>query len=479
MKNRIPTSALGALMLVASFPAASAAWDLPSIFASGMVLQREAEAPFWGWDEPGTTVTVAFRGQTRSAKAGPDGKWTLRIPTGKAGGPFTVAIQGTRDVKLEDVLVGEVWVAGGQSNMWWHQRFCKDAEKELQDADYPLIRYWDANSSEKQGGWRARSPRRTVAAVWQGASPRSVPDFAGVPFFFARELHRKLDVPVGIVQLAVPGAPIELFLSENSVERHRALLGDPAKAEPSAFYNGMVAPAAPFAARGFLWWQGEANAARSAEYKVLFPALIEDWRRAWARPEAPFLFVELANFLQLQTRPVEDDAWPALRDAQLSGLALDQVWEVSAIDVIGPDESPMNIHPPRKQLIAHRLCLAAMANVYDETDVIWSGPRFRSVRLERGRAIVAFDHAHGGLKAKGGQPLKGFAVAGADRRFVWAEARIEGDTVELVSSEVAEPVAVRYAWANNPVGNLYNGEDLPAFPFRTDDWELCVKAKKE
>jgi sialate O-acetylesterase len=315
--------------------------------------------------------------------------------------------------------------------------------------------------------------------VWQTPTPETVAAFAGVPFFFARELHRKLAVPVGIVQLAVPGAPIELFLSADRAEKLHALLGYPAKAESASLYNGMIAPAAPFAARGFLWWQGEANAARWTQYRVLFPALIEDWRRAWDAPEMPFLFVELANFLQLQTRPVEDDTWPALRDAQLSGLALKHVWQVSAIDVIGPGENPMNIHPPDKQLVAHRLYRTAMANVYGETDLVWSGPRFRSVRLEGSRAVVAFDHADGGLKAKDGQPLKGFAVAGEDRRFAWADARIEGATVELVCPEVAEPVAVRYAWANNPVGTLVNGEGLPAFPFRTDDWDLCVKPEKE
>lgn len=477
MKNLVSTGALCALMSALPFSAASAAWELPSILASGMVLQRETEAPIWGWDEPGREVSVAFRGQTRTAEAGPDGKWTVLIPTGAAGGPFTLVIKGSRDVTLEDVLVGEVWVAGGQSNMWWHLRVCKDAEKEREDADYPLFRYWDANSSEKQGGWRASTPQRTVSAVWKAASPQAVSEFAGVPFFFARELHRRLAVPVGIVQLAVPGAPIELFLSADRAEKHRSLLGDPIKAAPAALYNGMVAPSAPFAARGFLWWQGEANAARSEQYKTLFPALIEDWRAAWGQPRMPFLFVELANFLQLQTRPVEDDAWPALRDAQLSGLTLDNVWGVSAIDVIGPDETPMNIHPPHKQLVAHRLYRAAMANVYGETGLVWSGPRFRSVRVEGSRAVVAFDHAQGGLTTKDGQAPKGFALAGADRRFAWAEARIEGETVELVSPEVATPVAVRYAWANNPVGTLSNSEGLPAFPFRTDDWALCVKAE--
>lgn len=450
-----------------------AAWELPSLISAGMVLQQDENAPLWGWDEPGTTVTLTFRGTTVTALAGEDGKWRAKVPTGKAGGPFKLEIRGTKTVAIEDVLVGEVWLAGGQSNMWWHEGSCTQAEQEKLNADYAAIRIWDANTSPSQGGWPAQAPQRTVPASWKASSAVTVAGFPGVPFFFARELHRKLGVPVGIVHLAVPGQAIETFLSPAYLETNWPNYPVNSNAPPPCcFFNGMVAPTAPYAIRGFLWWQGESNASHYPRYRVLFPALIEDWRRCWERPAAPFLFVELANFLKLQSRPVEDDTWPALRDAQAAALALDKVWEVTAVDVLSPAENPSNIHPPNKQLIGHRLFAAAMANVYGARRMVWSGPRYRAVRFEGPQAVVSFDHIEGGLAARDGNELRGFAVAGQDREFHWAEARISHGAVVVTSTNVAAPVSVRYGWANNPQGNLVNAAGLPAFPFRTDHWNL-------
>ena len=455
---------------------ASAEWQLSSIISSNMVLQQETEAPLWGWDEPGTRVTVSFRGHDMTTQADTNGYWQVRVPTGKASNtPFTLRIKGTREVTLEGVLVGEVWIAGGQSNMWWHEGACRNAEAEKKDADYPMIRIWDANTSTNQGGWPADTPQRTVAAEWKPVSPGMLAETPGVPFFFARELHKTLKVPVGIVHLAVPGQAIETFLSPAFVKANVPALAVQKGPLPSCFHNGMAAAAAPFAARGFLWWQGESNADRHLQYRVLFPGLIEDWRHGWGLGNAPFLFVELANFLKPQVNPVEDDTWPALRHAQSFALALNRVYGVSAIDILGPDESPFNIHPPNKQLAGHRLALAARANVYGETRLAWSGPRFKSARFDGSQVVLEFDHRGSGLRAKDGKELKGFAVAGADRQFKWAEARVVRGRVVLSSPEVPAPVAARYAWANNPVGNLVNQEGLPAFPFRTDHWNLCEK----
>lgn len=471
------------LPLIAALSLASATavagWELPSILSANMVLQRDTEAPLWGWDEPGSKVTVAFRGHEVTAPAGADGKWQLRLPTGQAGGPFALRIKGSREVTVDGVLVGEVWVAGGQSNMWWHADKCLNFEREKADADYPLIRIWDANTAPTQGGWGADSAQRSVKAEWKPASPTNLGEFPGVPFFFARELHKTLKVPVGIVHLAVPGQALETFLSPAFVSTHlplaRELQAQLKQPAPSWFYNGMVAPVAPYAMRGFLWWQGEANAARHLQYQALFPGLIEDWRKSWNRHDAPFLFVELANFLTLQSRPVEDDLWPALRDAQVHALALDQVREVSAIDIFGLAEAADNIHPPNKQLIGHRLALASRATVYGEKQLVWSGPRFMSARFDGPQVSLSFDHVAGGLAVRAGEVLKGFALAGADRQFHWAEARLVANTVVLSSAQVPQPVAVRYAWANNPLGTLINREGLPAFPFRTDHWNLGEK----
>ncbi len=457
-----------------------AAWELPSIIEDGMVLQQGTAASLWGWDEPGTIVTVTFRNQEQTAIAGADGKWQLRIPTGSAGGPFVLGIKGSQTVSVTGVLVGEVWIAGGQSNMWWHEGGCRNAAGEKATANFPLIRIWDANTSTNQSGWPAETPQRTVPAHWISVTPETVSNLPGVPYFFAREIHQKLKIPVGIVHLAVPGQCIETFLSPTFIQAHlpmarhqQAQLKQPA---PSCFFNGMVAPVAPYAARGFLWWQGESNADRHLQYRVLFPGLIEDWRRCWERPDAPFLFVELANFLKPQSQPVEDDTWPALRDAQSFALQLDHVQEVSAIDVLGPDDSLFNIHPPNKQLIGHRLALAARATVYGERRLVWSGPRFQSAQFDGDRVRVSFTQIGSGLITKDGQPLKGFALAGADRQFSWAVARLsQNNTVILTATNVPQPVAARYSWANNPTGTLANQEGLPAFPFRTDHWNLTEK----
>ncbi len=514
------------LVVCLSFRSATVAHgetELPSVIGENMVLQRETDAPIWGWDAPGTAVTVSFRGRTASAEAGEDGKWMVRVPTGAAGGPFELAIQGTSAVNLANVLVGEVWVAGGQSNMWWHLASCKNAREEIAAADYPDIRMWDANTHPRQAGWSAETPQRTVKAEWKPATPRVAGNFPGVPYFFARELRDRLDVPVGIVHIAVPGSAIEPWLSEefgrahmpqlfgywecrkrmypDEVKQHEQALKAweeqsaaaeaegrqaPAKPEPprepggaptGGFCNGMVLPTAPYAARGFIWWQGESNASRALQYQVLFPALIEEWRYWWGMPDAPFLFVELAEFLAEQRNPVEDDPWPALRDAQRVALRLANTCMISTIDIFEPGESVNNIHPPNKQLAGLRLCLAAMANVYGERDLVWSGPLYRSAEFTGGKAVVSFDHVGGGLTAKDGAGLTGFALAGPDRQWHWADARVVGDTVELTCDAAKEPVAARYDWANNPIGNLYNREGLPAFPFRTDDWLLMMKGR--
>ncbi len=451
--------------------------QLPSIIADHMVIQQQKNVAIWGWDKPGQTVTVKFRDQERKSPVEVDGKWQVKIPSGEAGGPFNLMIQGSQKITLEDVFVGEVWVAAGQSNMWWFVSRSNDSSLEISQANFPDIRVWDANSSPRENGWSANSPQKTVPAKWEKTTPQTVGHFPATAYFFAKELHQKLKVPIGIVHLAVPNQEIETFLSEPLLAAHFPetlafwQLKKDSKIRPSQLFNGMVYPAIPYTIRGFIWWQGESNADRSMQYRTLFPSLIQEWRSWWKNDQAAFLFVELANFLKKQTNPVEDAPWPRLREAQKEALQLPNTAMISTIDILDENDDFNNIHPPNKQLAGKRLSLAAMGTVYGEKDLVWSGPIYQSVEFKDHQAVVTFNSVGEGLKIKGNK-LKGFALAGSDRRFFWADGKIQGNQVILTSEAVENPVAVRYNWANNPIGNLYNQADLPAFPFRSDHWLL-------
>lgn len=514
-------AALAALLVSSVGSSVRADTQVPSVLGDNMVLQRDGDVAVWGWDDAGQEVSVSFRGQSVAARADDNGLWIVRLPAGPAGGPFELSISGTSEHKLQNVLVGEVWIAGGQSNMWWAVARSENAEEEMAAATDANIRFYDANTHEREAGWIADEPQRTIDARWAVCSPETVGGWAAPAYFMARELRKALDVPVGIVHVAVPGSRIEPHMSKECVAaitpqtieldefrakyyqqelaEYNAALADWEKARTAAeaegetapkkpraprdpatersagrFFNGMIYPIAPFTARGFIWWQGEGNAGAWETYRLLFQGLIRDWRRLWEEPRMPFIYVELANFLARQTRPVEDDFWPALRDAQTAVLHMKDVYRVCTIDILGEDENPFNIHPPRKQLAGHRLALVALANVYG-SDIEWSGPVLEDAAFGDGRAVLTFEHVAGGLEARGGEPLVGFALAGADRVWHAAQARIAEGRVVLTSPEVPEPVAARYGWANNPVCNLYNKAGLPAPPFRTDDWQLGLR----
>lgn len=499
-------SLLPAVLMLMPCILAAAVTELPSIIGPGMVVQRDRSVPVWGWDAPGAAVTVSFRGREARATAGADGRWEVQVATGVAGGPFPMVISGSSHHELADILVGEVWIAGGQSNMWWQLRNCADGAAAVAAADLPMLRWYDANTGDKEAGWPADRPARTVATRWVASHPSVAADFAGTAFHFARRLQAQLGVPVGIVHLAVPGTAIEQWLSApllrsefpdvleaQSLRRaapdaHARLHAearaqwsvagrpgaDPGEPDQpvacSALFNGMVAPCAPYAARGFLWWQGEGNAGTFGTYRALFPALVGEWRGCFGLPDAPFLFVELAGFGTRAAASVEDAPWPAVRDAQRSALRLPGTAMVCTLDIL--DGYSWEIHPPRKELAGERLFRAAHALAYGGGQE-WSGPQPAGFRFIGGEARIAFTHAEG-MRAREGA-LEGFALAGADRTWHAATARIDGAEVVVASAEVRAPVAVRYAWRNNPREcNLVNGAGLPACAFRSDDWPLCL-----
>ena len=652
---------------------------LAALFTDNMVLQRDMRTPVWGWAEPGGRVTVEIGKQRVSGLADADGKWMVRLRPMKAGGPYEMKIAGAETITLHNVMVGEVWVCSGQSNMQWPVKMdtwgVRNRDEEVANANYPNIRLFIVPMK------RSFSPLENLegeeVTPWAVCSPETVGPFSAVAYFFGREIHTHLGVPVGLIESAWGGTFAEAWTSQESLrtlpdfvtwiedvqakakeqlpriedlrrefeEQERAwvasldasdagyqagqpawsaqnlretgwspvavpgawekagypdldgilwlrktveipaswtgkdltlslgpvndaertwfngvmvgqtdlkgnwrisreytipaelvkkgrgvitvrvvdvggqggLLGTaeqvslscpsdaqtpsiplagewmskiglnlknvPAPPEeplvlsnnpnlPCVLFDGMISPLLPYGIRGAIWYQGESNAGRAYQYRTLFPTLITDWRKHWGQGDFPFLFVQLANFMAVKPEP-DDDPWAELREAQCMTLSLPNTGMAVTIDIGEADD----IHPRNKQDVGRRLALAARHVAYGET-LDYSGPMYRSMTIEGSTIRLYFDHVDGGLTTRDNKPLQGFAIAGEDRKFVWADARIDGDTVVVFSDSVPNPAAVRYAWAINPVCNLYNRAGLPASPFRTDSWPGVTADKK-
>jgi sialate O-acetylesterase len=461
-----------------------------------MVIQRSEPVHVWGSAAAQESVAVAFRGTQRSTTADAFGRWSVELPPGEAGGPFVLSVQGASRITLSDVLVGDVWVASGQSNMGFAVKEGKDAAQEIASANIPQLRLMNVNQRY------ADYPQDDLDVLlpWSVSAPGTVEDFSAVAYFFGRELVQRERVPIGIIESAWGGTPAEAWTSMRALSQDASLMpvfsawaamqgAEPAAAlaqdqehrelekqagtdenlrlpwhpvfgawAPAALFNGMIAPLTRYPIRGVIWYQGESNtdSLRYAIYGRLFRALIQDWRAAWSEGDFPFLYVQIANY-----RAGPEDHWPEIREAQRGALDLVNTAMVVTIDIGDPE----NIHPADKQDVGHRLALAARAVSYRES-VEDSGPLFRSSIREGAELRLFFDHAGDGLAVKGGRP-EGFEIAGADGHFVPAAARVEGATVVLSNPAVAAPVEARYGWADDPACNLYNQAGLPASPFRT------------
>jgi len=451
MTRRHATLCCLATVLLCTLPAA-AELKLPAIFSDHMVLQRDIPVPIWGTSQPGDTVTVAFAAQTKTAKAAKDGTWRITLdPLKTSAKPQTLAVQskmGNGKLEIADVLVGEVWLCSGQSNMAMSVGRAVNGQTEVAAAKLPLIRQIKVGRAGRGGKKGPTAAAKDVKGAWAVCSPKTAGGFSAAAFFFGREIHKELKVPVGLINSSVGGTPIEQWTG-------------PDKA--GGLYQTMIAPLVPYAIRGAIWYQGEANAKRSpASYAAKLPGLIRGWRKVWGQGEFPFYYVQLPNFKAPQTEPVQDDGWVVVQEAMLKTLAVPNTGMAVTIDV----GEAKNIHPKNKQAVGKRLALWALARTY-EKDIVCCGPIYKSATRKGGSIVITFDHVGGGLVAKGGK-LKGFAIAGADKKFIWAEAKISGDTVVVSSPEIKTPWAARYAWAPNPTCNLYNKAGLPASPFRTD-----------
>lgn len=471
---------LRALLLGLAALAAAAEVRLPYILSDHMVVQRGRPVHVWGSAAPAEKISVSFRGETAGGTADELGRWSVWLRPGDAGGPFTLTVN---RITLNDILVGDVWIAAGQSNMEWPVDWSAEPERERSAANWPRIRL--ARTMHRVGdyprdGW--------IGRTWAPCTPETVREFSAVGYHFGRNVHEKSGVPIGLVQSAWGGTPIEAWTSLRALssdpglmpvfaqwsrltEVHEAeLLRFPARmAEwkrqgskgvapelrrrpggqwtPAGLFNAMIAPLTPMPIRGVIWYQGEANTAseRAPLYERLFPALIRDWREWWGQGDFPFLFVQLANY-----KAVPDSRWPVLREAQRSTLSVANTAMAVTVDIGNPD----NIHPGNKREVGRRLALALEGI---------SGPLFRQAARE-GSAVRIWFHRRD-LAVSG--DLKGFEIAGEDRRFVPARARVEGETV--VVSGVAHPLRVRYAWADDPQVSLFSVDGLPASPFITGE----------
>lgn len=621
---------------------------LPRLINDGMVLQRNTPLAVWGWANPGESVVVEFKGKKYPAKADSDGKWLVKIAPQKAGGPFQMRVRGTNEILVSDIMIGEVWVCSGQSNMELKMRRVRPRyEKEMAAADNPAIRLFEVPQR-----FDFNTPQTDLrAGTWKALTPQTVPDFSAVAYFFAQNLYEKYHVPIGLINASLGGSPAEAWMSESALktfpdlaaeaatfkdtvliqnieraDRERAanwytslfqkdagyvdpkgswlqdtqdfsawktmqvpgywsktelgpvngvvwfrkniqapasmsgksaflnlgcivdadsaylngvLVGTTSykypprwyqvpenvlkegdnslvvrvinnsgeggfvldkpyeliangdtidlrgpwqyrlgatmeplapqtfiRWKPTGLFNAMLHPLLNYRIKGVIWYQGEGNTRRAAEYEQLFPAMIRDWRSHWKQGDFPFLFVQLANFLETRPEPGESD-WARLRESQRKTLSLPQTGMAVAIDIGEWND----IHPLNKKEVGRRLALLAQRVAYRDSKVVCNGPELRKTTFSAGKAVLEFDSGGSGLAVRGGGTLHGFAMAGSDRRFYWADARMDGNRIVLESRTVPQPVAVRYAWADNPAdANLINREGLPASPFRTDEW---------
>ncbi|NDC53721.1 MAG: sialate O-acetylesterase [Planctomycetia bacterium] len=509
-------ASLAAVLLALVAPGARADVALNNMFGDHMVLQQGIQNKVWGKADPGESVTVTLGGQTKTATAGADGAWHVLLdPVMEYGGPHTLVIKGKNTVTFNDVLIGEVWVCAGQSNMQWSVNQANDPDLEKAGAKFPNIRL----ISVPQVG--TQEPQWNFTGKWQACSPETVGEFSAVGFFFGRQLHQTLGVPIGLIDNAWGGSAAEAWVKREKLAAHPTLKAiherwlkeeanlETAKAEfekklaewtaaagkakaegkpeppgkpqhpdarmtgnsrPGNIHSGVLTPSIGYGIKGAIWYQGESNAGRAYQYRELFPFMIQSWRDEWGLGDFPFYWVQLADYKAEKPEPAESD-WAELREAQT--MTMKKLPNTGEAVIIDSGEGK-DIHPKNKQDVAKRLARWALAETYKVPAIPCRSPLYKGMEKQGSKIVLAFDNVE--AKAGGWRPFdvaepRGFAIAGADRKFVAAGAKILPDgRIEVWNDAVTEPVAVRYAWADNPVCNMYTAAGLPLTPFRTDDF---------
>lgn len=502
-----------------------------SPFQNHMVLQRDKPIAVWGWADKGEKITVSINNNSISTVADDSGKWMAYLPKMKHGGPYQLKAEGKNTITLDDVYIGEVWICSGQSNMGMSvakagRSWCGvyNEEQEVANANYPLIRMYTVKRTTSD------EPKDTCDGKWEVVSPETVGPMSAAAYFFAKDLYDRYKIPIGLLVTAFGASTVEAWTSEEAMEKNdrtRPLLEKFAAAcndydsghalgrymvqlekwekengvkseggednatrsedvdakpktkkpsmtrnphtdqhSPCVLWNAMVNPLVPYTLRGAIWYQGESSGGTADIYREQMEVMIKDWRNRWALGDFPFYYVQLANRGNLEVEPARGGQDALVREAQLQNLSMRNVGMVVAIDNANP-EDPSNVHPKNKQEIGRRLALIARAKVYGEDKLVYSGPIYKSMDINGNKVKIEFDHGSR-LTAKNGK-LEGFAIAGKDGKFVWANAKIEGNSVIVWSDEIQHPTTVNYGFGRNPIISLYNKEGLPASPFRTND----------
>ncbi len=491
---RLSFAALGFVALAATTGRADV--KLPNIFDNHMVLQQKQKNKVWGLADAGEAVTVSIDKQSQKTTADAKGNWQVSLDPLPVGGPYTMTVQGKNTAKFEDILVGEVWLCSGQSNMEWSVNSSNDADLERAAAKYPKIRMINfPNVGTQEPIWTHPNSK------WMVCSPETVGEFSAVGYFFGRQLYETLDVPIGLINNAWGGSSCDAWIRRDLLagdEKYKPLMDrwsnmesqaeelskktDPSdeekkqlgglrnqmagNARPANIYNGVLKSHLGYGIRGAIWYQGESNAGRAYQYRDMFPLMIKSWRDEWGQGDFPFYWVQLADFQAEKSEPGDSD-WAELREAQTMTMAkLPNTGEAVIID-IGEGK---DIHPKNKVDVGRRLARWALAKDYG-VKIPYHSPQYKSMEILGNKIVLTFDHVGETWRPFDVKEPRGFAIAGEDKKFVWAKAKIlDGGRIEVSSASIEKPAAVRYGWADNPVVNMYSKAGLPLTPFRTDDW---------
>jgi sialate O-acetylesterase len=450
----------------------NAAIRLPSILSSNMVLQQRSAVKLWGWASPAEKIliTASWSGITDTVTATGDANWELIVSTPAAGGPYTIRLQGQNEIVLDNIMLGEVWICSGQSNMEWSSLHgLKEMDAEIPVSNNTNIRFFSIPKTTSD------NPQDDCEGAWQLCNAENLRAFSAIGYFFGKKLQQSLNVPIGLINSSWGGTPAETWTPETIVTSDDNTKKAAAKIAaspwwpimPGKTFNAMIAPATPFTIAGAIWYQGESNVNNYSTYQLLFTNMIYGWRQAWKK-EFPFYFVQIAPFAY-----VNNNVGALLREAQANSMAYPKTGMVVITDLV---ENVKDIHPRQKHAVADRLANYALADNYKIPDIVYKSPVFKNMVVSKNTAHLYFDNAPNGFLLKGEHAMEWY-VAGVDKIFYPATVKLEKKRLLVSSPQVKIPVAVRFGFSNEAIGNIFNKEGLPVTPFRTDSWEMDTAAK--